>query len=78
MTITPMLSIETPKPRLNTSFLQRLQSPDRPVIIFDGAMGTNLQSQNLTAEDFGGMEYEGCNEYLVVTIFRISENTMWE
>ncbi|MGI0482031.1 hypothetical protein ACN4EE_14755 [Geminocystis sp. CENA526] len=30
-------------------------------------MGTNLQVQNLTAEDFGGAEYEGCNEYLVHT-----------
>ncbi|MCX7595289.1 MAG: methionine synthase [Fischerella sp.] len=48
-------------------FLERLHSPDRPVIVFDGAMGTNLQRQNLTAEDFGGPEYEGCNEYLVHT-----------
>ncbi|MGJ5676067.1 MAG: methionine synthase [Nostochopsis sp.] len=48
-------------------FLERLHSPDRPVIVFDGAMGTNLQTQNLTAEDFGGAEYEGCNEYLVHT-----------
>ncbi|AUT03945.1 methionine synthase [Nostoc sp. CENA543] len=48
-------------------FLQRLHSPDRPVIVFDGAMGTNLQTQNLTAEDFGGAQYEGCNEYLVHT-----------
>ncbi|NEN89074.1 MAG: methionine synthase [Okeania sp. SIO3H1] len=62
-----MLSIETPKPQLKTSFLERLQNPDRPVVIFDGAMGTNIQSQNLTAEDFGGAEYEGCNEYLVIT-----------
>ncbi|ESA33246.1 methionine synthase [Leptolyngbya sp. Heron Island J] len=62
-----MLSIEAPKPQLKSSFLQRLQSPERPVIIFDGAMGTNLQSQNLTAEDFGGAAYEGCNEYLVIT-----------
>jgi 5-methyltetrahydrofolate--homocysteine methyltransferase len=30
-------------------------------------MGTNLQVQNLTAADFGGAEYEGCNEYLVRT-----------
>jgi 5-methyltetrahydrofolate--homocysteine methyltransferase len=30
-------------------------------------MGTNLQVQNLTAADFGGPEYEGCNEYLVFT-----------
>ncbi|BAY12256.1 methionine synthase [Calothrix sp. NIES-2098] len=48
-------------------FLERLRSPERPVIVFDGAMGTNLQTQNLTAEDFGGPQYEGCNEYLVHT-----------
>jgi 5-methyltetrahydrofolate--homocysteine methyltransferase len=48
-------------------FFQRLHSPQRPVIVFDGAMGTNLQVQNLTADDFGGAEYEGCNEYLVHT-----------
>ena len=48
-------------------FLERLHSQSRPVLVFDGAMGTNLQTQNLTAEDFGGAEYEGCNEYLVHT-----------
>ncbi|WP_375496863.1 methionine synthase [uncultured Nostoc sp.] len=48
-------------------FLERLRSPDSPVLVFDGAMGTNLQTQNLTAEDFGGPQYEGCNEYLVHT-----------
>ena len=52
---------------MNSPFLARLHSPQRPVIVFDGAMGTNLQLQNLTAEDFGGAEYEGCNEYLVHT-----------
>lgn len=52
---------------MNSNFLNRLHSPERPVIVFDGAMGTNLQVQNLTAEDFGGKEYEGCNEYLVHT-----------
>jgi 5-methyltetrahydrofolate--homocysteine methyltransferase len=52
---------------MNSAFLARLHSPDRPVIVFDGAMGTNLQVQNLTAEDFGGADYEGCNEYLVYT-----------
>ena len=30
-------------------------------------MGTMIQNANLTAEDFGGEEYEGCNEYLNVT-----------
>jgi 5-methyltetrahydrofolate--homocysteine methyltransferase len=48
-------------------FLERLRSPNSPVLVFDGAMGTNLQTQNLTAEDFGGAQYEGCNEYLVHT-----------
>ena len=33
------------------------------VVVFDGAMGTNLQSQDLTADDFAGLE--GCNEILV-------------
>jgi 5-methyltetrahydrofolate--homocysteine methyltransferase len=52
---------------MNSLFLDRLHSPNRPVLVLDGAMGTNLQVQNLTAEDFGGEEYEGCNEYLVHT-----------
>ena len=34
-------------------------------MVFDGAMGTNIQVQNLTPDDFGGLD--GCNEYLVVT-----------
>jgi 5-methyltetrahydrofolate--homocysteine methyltransferase len=50
---------------MNSAFLDRLHSPERPVIVFDGAMGTNLQVQELTAADFGGELYEGCNEYLV-------------
>ena len=37
------------------------------IIIFDGAMGTSLQKQNLTAEHFGGEKTFGCNDYLVVT-----------
>ncbi|HEY9822077.1 MAG TPA: homocysteine S-methyltransferase family protein, partial [Candidatus Sericytochromatia bacterium] len=52
---------------MNSPFLTRLHSPERPVIVFDGAMGSSLQTQNLTAEDFGGAQYEGCNEYLIVT-----------
>ncbi|MGF1489515.1 MAG: methionine synthase [Prochloraceae cyanobacterium] len=50
---------------MKSAFLDRLNSPERPVIVFDGAMGTSLQTQNLTAREFGGEEYEGCNEYLV-------------
>ena len=52
---------------MKSAFLQRLHAPDRPVLVFDGAMGTSIQSQNLTADDFGGPEYEGCNEFLVCT-----------
>src|SRR5579885_774840 len=39
----------------------------RRVLIFDGAMGTNIQRYQLTAEDYGGQSTEGCNEYLVLT-----------
>lgn len=52
---------------MKSAFLDHLHSPNRPVLVFDGAMGTSLQTQNLTAADFGGAEYEGCNEYLVET-----------
>ncbi|MEH7459471.1 methionine synthase [Bacillus sp. JJ1127] len=37
------------------------------ILILDGAMGTMIQQADLTAEDFGGEAYEGCNEYLVKT-----------
>jgi 5-methyltetrahydrofolate--homocysteine methyltransferase len=35
------------------------------VLVFDGATGTNLQTQNLTPDDFGGEHLAGCNEYLI-------------
>jgi 5-methyltetrahydrofolate--homocysteine methyltransferase len=37
------------------------------ILVFDGAMGTRVQTLDLTAEDFGGEEQDGCNEYLAVT-----------
>jgi 5-methyltetrahydrofolate--homocysteine methyltransferase len=37
------------------------------VVIFDGATGTFLQGLDLSADDFGGPELEGCNEHLVIT-----------
>jgi len=40
-------------------FLERLHSPERPVLVFDGATGTSLQQMDLTAEDFGGRALEG-------------------
>ncbi len=37
------------------------------VVVFDGAAGSNLQMLNLTADDFGGAAFDGCNEMLQVT-----------
>ena len=39
----------------------------KKILIIDGAMGTMLQGEDLTADDFGGEELEGCNENLVLT-----------
>jgi 5-methyltetrahydrofolate--homocysteine methyltransferase len=39
----------------------------RRILVLDGAMGTVLQTKDLTAADFGGPEYEGCNEHLNLT-----------
>jgi 5-methyltetrahydrofolate--homocysteine methyltransferase len=44
-----------------------LDSLEQKVLVFDGAMGTSLQVQNLTAEHFGGEQYNGCNDYLVIS-----------
>ena len=37
------------------------------ILVLDGAMGTMLQQENLTAADFGGPHLEGCNENLVLS-----------
>lgn len=37
------------------------------VVVFDGAMGTQLMAMELSAADFGGDAYNGCNEGLVLT-----------
>ena len=37
------------------------------VIVFDGATGTNLHARDLTIDDFGGPQFEGCPEILNVT-----------
>ena len=53
--------------RLDPSASSYLQALRERVVIFDGAMGTNLQLLGLGPEDFGGPELEGCNEVLVET-----------
>ena len=37
------------------------------VVVYDGATGTWLQTQDLHADDYGGEHYEGCPELLAVT-----------
>ncbi|HEV7517357.1 MAG TPA: homocysteine S-methyltransferase family protein, partial [Thermoanaerobaculia bacterium] len=37
------------------------------ILVLDGATGTAMQAANLSAEDFGGPELEGCNENLCAT-----------
>ncbi|HEX9844477.1 MAG TPA: homocysteine S-methyltransferase family protein, partial [bacterium] len=39
----------------------------RRILVLDGATGTYLQDCDLNAQDFGGADYEGCNEHLVLT-----------
>ncbi len=44
-----------------------LAALERGVLVFDGAMGTNIQNHQLSAEDYGGKALEGCNDHLVLT-----------
>jgi 5-methyltetrahydrofolate--homocysteine methyltransferase len=37
------------------------------ILIVDGAMGTTVQDLDLGPDDFGGPQYDGCNENLVLT-----------
>jgi 5-methyltetrahydrofolate--homocysteine methyltransferase len=37
------------------------------IVIFDGAMGTYLQSLNLSLDDWGGANFENCSENLLYT-----------
>lgn len=54
---------------MNRKYTNRryLDALEKKVLVFDGAMGTSLQVQNLTAEHFGGEQYNGCNDYLVIS-----------
>ncbi len=58
-----------PEPRPDTEFRTQalLEELEERILVLDGATGTGLQDANLTAEDFGGVELEGCNENLCAT-----------
>jgi len=55
---------ETKNITRKTAYLDAL---NERVLVFDGAMGTMLQMQKLTAKDFGGERYLGCNDYLTLS-----------
>ena len=63
--MTPMESTVRPPFARPSSSDPYLAALDERVLIYDGATGTNLQFQELTADDFGGAALEGCNEILV-------------
>ena len=44
-----------------------LEEVRRRVLVYDGAMGTQIHDLGLTAADFGGAAQEGCPEILVLT-----------
>ena len=47
-----------------TAFLDLLKEK---IIVFDGAMGSNLQALNLSIDDWGGPQFENCSENLLYT-----------
>src|SRR5690242_20949966 len=55
------------KPAAGDSGSAYLAAVARGVVVFDGAMGTNIQLFHPTPEDFGGKSLEGCNDHLVLT-----------
>lgn len=53
--------------RYYTSMPRLREALERRILVLDGAMGTMLQARGLGAADFGGAQYEGCNEHLNLT-----------
>jgi 5-methyltetrahydrofolate--homocysteine methyltransferase len=49
---------------MTNSFLDLLKEK---IIVFDGAMGSNLQALNLSIDDWGGPQFENCSENLLYT-----------
>jgi 5-methyltetrahydrofolate--homocysteine methyltransferase len=44
-----------------------LDALDQRVLVFDGAMGTTLHQHDLSLDDYGGPQFEGCPEILNAT-----------
>src|SRR5580704_4616214 len=60
----PRASLSKKRVKLSSEYLRVLAER---VLIFDGAMGTQLMALDLSDDDFGGAPYRGCNEALVLT-----------
>ena len=44
-----------------------LKTLNERIVVFDGAMGTNLHAQDLSVDDYGGPQFEGCPEHLLIS-----------
>ena len=53
-----------PIPFTNDRYLQAVRDH---IVVFDGAMGTNIQMLEPTAADYGGEKLWGNNDYLVIS-----------
>ncbi len=49
---------------MSKNFLDLLKEK---IVVFDGAMGSSLQAQELSIEDWGGQNFENCSENLLYT-----------
>jgi 5-methyltetrahydrofolate--homocysteine methyltransferase len=58
---------ERPSPDREARVAALVEMLETRILVLDGAMGTALQAEGLAAADFGGAEFEGCNEHLCVT-----------
>jgi 5-methyltetrahydrofolate--homocysteine methyltransferase len=47
---------------MSVEFLELLKEK---IVVFDGAMGSNLQALNLSIDDWGGPQFENCSENLL-------------
>ncbi|MDB4899115.1 MAG: methionine synthase, partial [Gemmatimonadetes bacterium] len=56
-----------PAPTSSPTSSSYLRALGERVLVYDGAMGTNIQRHNPTPADFGGKHLEGCNDNLVLT-----------
>ena len=59
------MSAKSISPRSARTAALRAAASER-ILVLDGGTGTALQGLDLQAKDFGGAEYEGCNENLVL------------